>query len=147
MDYATNGDVAERLGQTLYVQLTDDAGSGTADEDRVSEARLAAEGLVNSYLGRRYRVPVDVTAHAEVAAVLRSVVVDVAAYRLHMRRRPVPADVERLHDRALWWLELVATGKAVLPAVMALEGADAEGAALASEGPARMVSRELLEGL
>ena len=68
MSYATNSDIESRLGNTLYVQLTDDVGSGSADEEKVSEARLAAEGEVNSYLGRRYAVPVDLTNHAELAA-------------------------------------------------------------------------------
>ena len=59
MAYATNADVLNRLGDALYVQLTDDAGTGSADEAKVTATREEAEAQVDSYLGRRYAVPID----------------------------------------------------------------------------------------
>ena len=38
MAYVTNSDIEERLGTAAYVQLTDDAGTGSADTDKVDEA-------------------------------------------------------------------------------------------------------------
>ncbi|HUX30626.1 MAG TPA: phage protein Gp36 family protein [Thiobacillus sp.] len=52
MSYVTNADIEKRVGPAAYVQLTDDEDTGSANEDRVDEARLAAEGGVNSYLAR-----------------------------------------------------------------------------------------------
>jgi phage gp36-like protein len=52
MAYITSADVEQRMGHLAYVQLTDDAGTGSANEAIVAEARSGAEGEVNSYLGR-----------------------------------------------------------------------------------------------
>ena len=70
MSYITNTDIQTRLGTTLYVQLADDTGSGSADPNIVNEARLGAEGEANSYLARRYAVPVNLTAHPELTELL-----------------------------------------------------------------------------
>lgn len=117
MSYVTNADIEARLGSIAYVQLTDDAGTGSADEAKVDEARLAAEGEVNSYLARRHAVPVNLTMHPELSGVLRGIVLDLVEYRLHGRRPPVPADVIRGRDDAVRWLQQVAEGRAVLPSI------------------------------
>lgn len=145
--YTTNADVEKRLGTVLYVQLTDDGGTGSADEERVTEARLAAEGTLDSHLGRRYAVPVDTTQHVELAALLKSIALDLIEYRLHARRPPVPADVERKHRAAIEWLEQVAAGQAILPAASELPAHPAEGIRAAVCGPPRVLSREEMEAL
>jgi phage gp36-like protein len=76
MDYITNNDIEERLGTTVLVQLTDDEGTGAADADKIDEARIGAQGLADSYLARRYAVPVDATGDAELAGLLRSITLD-----------------------------------------------------------------------
>jgi phage gp36-like protein len=119
MPYVTNADIEERLGTLAYVQLTDDAGSGTADLDKVNEARLGAEGEVDSYLAARYAVPVDLVAHPELSAVLRTFVLDLVEYRLRNRRPPVPANVARRRDEAIAWLRRAADGTVQLPAAAA----------------------------
>ena len=70
MAYVTNADIQERLGNDTYIQLTDDDQDGSADVGVVDEARLAGEGEVNSYLARRYHVPIDLTKHADLADLL-----------------------------------------------------------------------------
>jgi len=64
------------------VQLTDDDGNGLADSGVVDEARLAAEGEVNSHLARRYQVPINLSEHSELAALLASITLDLVEYRL-----------------------------------------------------------------
>ncbi len=145
--YTTNADIEKRLGTALYVQLTDDEGTGSADEERVTEARLAAEGTVDSRLGRRYAVPVDTSQDVALAALLKSVAVDLVEYRLHARRPPVPADIERKHQAAIEWLVQVAAGLAVLPTASGLPANAAEGPRAAACGPPRVLSREELEAL
>ncbi len=147
MDYVTLTDVEARLGTTLYVQLTDDAGNGSADEDKVTEAAEGAEGEVNSYLGRRHRVPIDVGAHAELAAVLRSVTLDLTEYRLHARRPPVPDEARRKWEAAVAWLLRISRGEAVLPAGSEVAGNPAGGISGEAAGSPRVMSREELEDL
>ena len=45
-------------------------GGGSADLQVVAEAREGAEGEVNSYLARRFRVPIDIALHSELASIL-----------------------------------------------------------------------------
>jgi phage gp36-like protein len=106
-----------------------------------------AEGEVNSYLGRRHAVPVDVTSHAELAPVLKSVTLDLVEYRLHSRRPPVPKAVERKRDHAVRWLQQVASGQAVLPAVSEIESNPAGGVTGEVVGPERVMTRDELEHL
>lgn len=145
MTYAGSSDLEARLGSTVFVQLTDDAGTGVADETKAAEALATAEGEVNSYLGRRYAVPVDVARHAQLAALLRNVTVDLAAYRLHARRPPVPDELWRHRSSAIGWLERLADGRAVLPATTELAGNEATGIVSQATGVARRTSADQLE--
>lgn len=147
MPYVTNADIEERLGTAKYVQLTDDAGSGAADVDKVNEARLAAEGEVNSYLARRYAVPIDLTVHPEVADVLKSFVLDVIEYRLYSRRPPIPQDVIAKRSHAVSWLRQVAEGTVALPAMQSIAENPAIGLSGEGTSSVRVFSRDDLREL
>jgi len=147
MSYASNADLEERLGSAAYVQLTDDTGTGSADLDKVAEALNGAEGEVNSYLGRRVKVPVDTAGETQLAAVLKSITLDVAVYRLHTRRPPVPADVRYRYESAVQWLQRIASGQAVLPAATECDGNPALGIVGEVIGAPRVMSPEELEDL
>ena len=147
MAYITNADIEERLGTTVYVQLTDDSGTGSADLDKVDEARLGAEGEADSYLGLRYAVPVDLTVFGETAAVLKSFVLDLAAYRLHSRRPPVLADVGRRRNEAVNWFRRVADGGVVLPVDKEVTPSSSVGTRASVTGAQRVMSRDELSDL
>lgn len=144
MSYITNGDIETRLGTERYVQLTDDAGSGSANEAVADEAREGAEREADSFLARRYAVPIDVSAHGELAGLLATVVLDLVEYRLHARRPPVPADVTDQRDAAIKWLGHVASGAVELPSVKPLAPNPATGLRAASTGDDRVLSRDEL---
>ena len=147
MGYISNSDIELRLGSTAYVQLTDDEGTGSANTEVVAEARLGAEGEVNSYLARRHRVPIDLSRYPELAALLATATLDVVEYRLHARRPPVPDDVGARYRGVLDWLAQVAGGQASLPAATPLPANDAGGLVAQSTGNAAVLSREELESL
>ncbi len=147
MGYISNADIEERLGTASYVQLTDDTGTGEADADKVDEARLGAEGEVDSYLARRYAVPIDVTSHPELAGLLRSIALDLAEFRLHCRRPPVSEDVLRKRDATISWLSQVARGAIVLPSASALPANEAEGFRAAVAGRRRVLTDDEMQTL
>lgn len=147
MAYITNEDIQSRIGPAAYVQLTDDTGTGSADTAKVDEARLGAEGEANSYLAARYAVPVDLTGEAQLAATLKSFVLDIAAYRLHTRRPPVPDDIVRRREEAVTWLVRVASGLVQLPAALALAENGALGIVARAVGPSRSMTRETMDSL
>lgn len=143
MSYLTNDDIRLRIGDAAYIQLTDDANSGTADETIVNEARAGAQAEADSYLAGRYAIPIDTGAYAESGSLLRSFVIDIAEYRLHNRRPPVPADIVRRHTEAVAWLLRVATRAAHLPGVPERNAApDADAARF---GPDRIFNRDELD--
>ena len=146
MSYIINSDVELRLGTARYVQLTDDAGTGSANTAVVDEARLGAEGIVNSYLAQRYAVPIDLNTHPQVAAVLKSTTLDLVEYRLHARRRQVPVDVIAKRDAATAWLQRVARGETALPSVAPISPNAAAGLRAATTGEDRLLSRDELSG-
>lgn len=147
MAYITNSDIESWIGPAAYVQLTDDAGSGSANAARVDEARLGAEGEANSYLAARYAVPVDLTSEPEVRSVLRCFVLDLAAYRLHSRKPPVPGDVVRRREEAVTWLARVASGLVQLPSSLALRSNTALGISGESAPADRAMTRDTLNGI
>jgi phage gp36-like protein len=144
MAYVTNTDIEERLGTAAYIQLTDDTGSGSADLDKIDEARAGAEAEANSYFASRYRVPVDATSEPQVLAAIKSVVLDLIAYRLHGRRPPIPADIVRRRSEAVAWLAQVGLGAAALPSAIALAENPAGGIVIETSGPARIMTRDSL---
>lgn len=115
MAYITNADIQTRIGSAAKLaQFTEESGS-TPTTAKVDEIRNAAEGEMNGYLARRYAVPVDVSTYTELAGVLKSVALDIAVYRVHSLRPPVPDDVMQVRDKAVEWLKAVSKGEIVLP--------------------------------
>lgn len=117
MAYIVNDDIIARVGAATALQLSTDSGD-TIDSAVVDEVRLSAEGEVNGYLGLRYAVPVDLSAHPELAGTVKGFTLDVAVYRLHARRPPVAKDIRDLRAAAIEWCEKVAKGDVVLPATV-----------------------------
>ena len=146
MSYITNADIEERLGTALYIQLTDDTGTGSADTDVVDSARDEAEGEANSYLAQRYKVPVNLTTYPELAEVLKGFTLDLVEYRLHTRRPPVTDDVVAKHEASVEWFRDVADGEVSLPAATTVSPNTASGRRGQAVGDDRLLSRGELEG-
>jgi len=144
MAYVANADIEERLGSQAYVQLTDDDGDGVADVGVVEEARLGAEGEVDSYLAHRCAVPIDMLAHPELASLLASITLDLVECRLRSRRPPIPADAIRRRAQTIDWLKGVAEGRMDLPAAVGLAANTTQGTIAASTGAERVFSRDAL---
>ena len=142
MSYVTNADIEERLGTDTYVQLTDDDGDGSADVGVVDEARLGAEGEVDSYLAHRYLVPINVATFTELAGLLATVTLDLIEHRLRSRRPPVPDAEVRKWEATITWLGRVAKGEIELPSAGALPPNAARGIVAESSGSDRILSRE-----
>lgn len=142
MAYIVNTDIQERLGSTTYVSLTDDDGDSVADVGVVDEVRLGAEGEVNSYLARRFAVPIDLTVHTDLVDLLKSITLDLVEYRLRLRRPPVPQDSLRKMADAIVWLTKIAEGKIDLPSAASVAANTNRGILASSTGEDRLLTRE-----
>lgn len=125
MSYIVNQDIIDRVGTKAAAQLTGDTNGDTPVVTVLDEVRLSSEGEVNGYLAKRYAVPVDLTAHPDVAATLKAYALDIAVYRVHLRRPPVAEDIRDARNDAVKWLEGVAKGTIELPAAVTPESTTA----------------------
>lgn len=117
MAYIVNQDIIDRVGDNATAELTTDSGS-VPNTTVLDEVRLSTEGEVNGYLAKRYAVPVDLTAHADLAATLKGFTLDIAVYRLHGRRPPVSETIRTARDDAIKWLTKVSNATILLPAAV-----------------------------
>jgi len=112
MAYATVRDMIERFGQTELVRLTT-----PADQDMdgivmaVAEAKLDdASALIDSFIAKRYRVPMDVPPRVIVRAACI-----LARYDLATGEQREPTEQMRLQrQETITWLRDIANGNVVL---------------------------------
>lgn len=114
--YVSAEDIKLALAEDVIVYLVDDERQRTLTaqgQARIDAKLSEAESEVNSYLAQRYTLPLP-----SVPQVLKAKTVDIAVYRLFLRRgiRPGTADelVNSQYKLAVAWLRDVATGKASL---------------------------------
>jgi phage gp36-like protein len=140
--YCTVDDIREQIGEVQLIQLTDDEGTGTVAEQRITRAIEDAGQEIDGYIGAGRRVPLS-----PVPAVIRKIATGIAAYNLYARRDLVPeARLERYRS-AVHFLEQVAAGKVSL-------GADdpegnppaCEAPELSGENPGRAFTRSSMAG-
>lgn len=104
MAYATTADLIAAIGAKTYDDLTDPAyhNPDNLSFDRGADALERASAEIDSYLSRRYALPL-----APVPPVLKVLACDIAFYRLWQ----TPAgDVIDRYDKAVTWLKGVADG-------------------------------------
>jgi phage gp36-like protein len=151
--YLDLDDIKGAIAEDVLVYLVDDEKTrtlATAGEARIMQRASEAESEANSYVALKYTLPL-----AETPLALKTAVLDIAIYRLFMRRgiRPGTADelVADAYKRAVAWLRDVAAGKAIL--TFSNGGSGSDGATVPSAGAAaqiladeRVFSREKLRG-
>lgn len=150
--YATIEDLQAHLGQQAgvdpgaYEQLTDRIAAAAGNSTVAQESLESAEACIDGYLAVKYAVPVDVS-NARVAALLRTMTLDIAAFRL-MATSPfmedVLARVEKLHDNQIKFLQGIRDGKTTIPGLAALAPATIDGPRIVTGGNARVFTEESL---
>ena len=150
MSYATLDNFKQRLGDDWYAQLTDRLNRTTADDD-VGQAILdGAHGTINTYLGKRYRTPIDTTGEPEREEFLRDATLNIAEYKA-WSSTPFNTDIlERvkgayLETRRL--LERIADGKADVPGTSTIPSATSAGPSAIVTGDKRIFTEDAMKGL
>lgn len=150
MAYISTTDLSQRLGTPLYARLTDRTAGTTANTPVAQQIVNEAEAEANSYLCQRYATPVNLTAHPELADVLKLRVLDLAEH-LAWKSSPfvngLPARVGELYEQARTWLERLVRGELDLPASRPPAGANAPSDAPRYQAPQRTFTAAELDGL
>ncbi len=110
--YATVDDLLAAFGEDEVVALTDRENTGQVDEAVALSALARASSEADSYLAARYRLPLAVVDQA-----LTDAVCQIARYRLTGAQVNETDPVQQRYDRAIKWLERIASGKASLPSL------------------------------
>jgi phage gp36-like protein len=140
--YSTLDDIRAQIDESKLIQLTDDEGSGTVAEHRVTGAIEDADQEIDGYIGAGRQVPLS-----PVPPVIRKLSTDIAVYNLYSRRDTVPEGRLERYRAAVRFLEQVAAGKISLGANDP-EGSPPETGSprMAEENPERAFSRSTLHG-
>lgn len=109
MAYCTESDLAQVRTTDELRRLTDLNGDGVADTGVVSAAIAWADSRIDSYVGKRYTVPL-----ASTPDTIRDCSVVIAIYRLYANRQSVDDTIRKDYDDAITWLKDIAAGKATL---------------------------------
>ncbi|MBP5857290.1 DUF1320 domain-containing protein [Marivibrio halodurans] len=128
MSYATQQDMIDRFGEGELLALADRDGDGTIDAAMVERALADAAGLIDSYIGARYALPL-----VAVPSQLTSAACDVARWRLYT---DAPHErVESAYKAAVAWLKDIQAGRADLDADGIEPAADSAGAPVHQAAP------------
>jgi phage gp36-like protein len=111
MAYCSQSDLLTMISQEDLAELTADSGD-LPDAFVVEEAIVQADAEIDTYLGRRYEVPVTPAPPR-----LKALSVDMTIYHLYSRRSVVPPVRRDKYDAAIAYLKAVAAG------TVGLEGA------------------------
>lgn len=114
--YVATADIYNVLSSKLVAQLTDDTNGTTVDTDKVDSALDRAEGVVNSYVGKQYDVPLDTPVSGDIVHAVLTLSV---CYLYRRRPGALPAEAKEACKDVMEWLEKVASGELPLDTVTA----------------------------
>jgi phage gp36-like protein len=108
MAYSVLEDLLKMIPEEELAQITTESGDDP-DPTIVAEAISQADAEIDSYLGRRYQVPLS-----PVPPRVKALSVDLAIYHLYSRRSVAPPVRRQNYEAAVAFLKQVAAGQAVV---------------------------------
>lgn len=142
MTYCTQQDLVDRFGATKLIQLTDRVNkpATTINAVTVTERIADAVSLINSYLAKRYQLPLT-----DVPPVLKTYAIDIAWFLLHGDAAGKDHPARMAFNDAKAWLKFVSVGDVVIEGAGEII-APAGGGQIKTSEPNRVFTRDKLEG-
>lgn len=110
--YATKADIDTLYGTRVLEVIADRDRDGNVDEDAVTRALTEATGEIESYISKRYLIPLS-----PVPPLIRRVCVDIAAYHLAgLTGATMTNEIRARYERAIGLLKDISGGRAGLGA-------------------------------
>lgn len=111
MGYCTIDDLKKALPETILIRLTDDAGAGSIDESKTTEAIDSAAEEIDVYLGGTVKLPITGT----VPPILAKINADIAVYNLYARvKENIPETRAQRYKNAIALLTRISKGEVSL---------------------------------
>jgi len=114
-NYATTAELIARFEDDATVAHLTDTPGGAIDTDVLTEVLEGAESFINSFVAKRYLVPVVVSGDTGLAQVFNKHTLDLAQYDLLARGDLVSEAKVALRDNAVQWCKDIAKGVITLP--------------------------------
>lgn len=108
MAYLTQTELEEFIPQKDLIQLTDDAGAGSVDAGKVTDAIKKASSTIDAYAGARHSLPLKATEK------VKQLAIDLTVYELEKRRRKIRDATRQAYEDAIAFLRDLANGKVTL---------------------------------
>lgn len=133
MAYCSQTDLETARTEQVIIDLTDDAKTGSVNVTNVNWAILQAGKEIDSYIFKRYTVPVDVS--GGIPAALNRIAIKLATCYLYERRSAefgFPENIQKMKDEAISELKEIRSGLQELgieppPAKSSVMVADSDG--------------------
>lgn len=111
MLYCSLSDITKAIPEDNLIQLTDDAGLGAVDNEKIMDAIEYAGQLIEGYLRGRYSVPLS-----PAPELIKRIAVDMAIFHLYARRfeLDMPEAMLQRRKECIRLLELIQQGKVLL---------------------------------
>ena len=138
--YATEQDIIDRHGAAALTIAADRDNDGVADPGVVDKALADATVLMDSYIQKKYDLPLP----APTPEILAPVCVDVAWYKLSSTPGMMTEEIERRHKDAIRWLENLAKG---LVSLGVDQSPPSAGGGVQVESKERVFTRDTLKGI
>ncbi|WP_151720214.1 gp436 family protein [Gemmobacter serpentinus] len=150
MPYASQSDIVTLYGANALV-VADHDRDGVPDTEAVTRALDLASAEIDTYIGRRYNLPLPVASTPH----LMQLCVDIALYRLALSQDVASTEHRTRYEDAITTLVRIADGRAalVLPAQPPAEGEEGPSPEVSGPqpivagGPPRLFSREQMRDL
>lgn len=138
--YTDKDALIKQFSEDRLIQLANDDGSDSIDEEVLNEVIRKASSEINGYLGRVYTLPL-----AEVPDLVRDLAADIVIYRLQLRREGLmPETVKAAYETARSTLKDIAARRVTLG--VAPEPAQNTGRAAIVASGTRQFTRSSLRG-
>ena len=141
MAYCDLTDIQNMLDEEELISLTDDDDTGAVVADVVTAAIADADAAIDTYLIKKYTVPVA----APVPVMIRKLSVDVAIYNLFSRRGRVSEAVAQRFKDAITTCRDISAGRAGVPGAADAPASQSSGTVTITSGT-RVFTRTTMEG-
>ena len=116
-NYASTTDLIARFESSAdLAHLTDSVDDGAADTAVLDEVINDAEGEIDTYLAKRYAVPIDTTLSTVLAARMLSMTLNIATWNLTAIRGDIVSESKTIaHTLLIEYLTKLSKGELILP--------------------------------
>lgn len=143
MPYTALENITSQLSEATVIQLTDDEDLNLVNSDRVDEAIVNADAVVDGYCSTRYVVPFN-----PVPAIIAKCSLDMAIYNLYARRVETMPDVrDKNNANALKMLQSISKGDVMLGGSAVPPPAQEQSRSASFVTQPRQLSRDTMRGL